>query len=511
MSSGRISMRKIREVLRLKYELGLSQREIAISCVVSKTCVHRYIQRAQQIELTWPLPETLDDKELECLLFPSELKLQHTPPDWSNIHQEMKRKGVTLDLLWSEYQSREPNGISYSRFCQLYRDFKQTLEPVMRQVHKAGEKLFVDYAGLTIPWIDPTTSEIFEAQIFVAVLGASNYTYVEATRSQSLVDFIGSHVRTFEFLGGVPKIVVPDNLKSGVTNAHLYDPEINPTYQDMASHYGIAVVPARVAHPKDKAKVEVGVQGIERRILAKLRHHTFFSVAQINAAIKPLLIEYNEKAFQKLPGSRLSEFTQVDKPALQPLPLYIYEYAEWKKVRAGIDYHIALEHHYYSVPYQYIKHELDLRVTRTLVQCFYKRKLIAIHARSYQKGHTTIKEHMPKKHQAYAQWTPERLLRWAKQTGEQTCQLIDAMIKARPHPQQAFRACLGVMRLSKQYGNSRLEKAAQRALTLGALSYKSIESILKHGLDQKSLPCASNSMSVQPISHEHVRGADYYH
>lgn len=511
MPADRISMRKIREVLRLKYEIGLSEREIARSCCLSKTSVNRYLEKAQQAAITWPLPDHLDDNALECLLYPSEAKRQFAVPAWSQIHQELKKKGVTLDLLWSEYHANTALAMSYSRFCYGYRQFKQTLEPVMRQTHKAGEKLFVDYAGLTVLWIEPTTGELFEAQIFVAVLGASNYTYVEATQSQGLVDWISSHVRTFAFLGGVPQIIVPDNLKSGVSRAHRYDPEINPTYQDMANHYGLAIIPARAAQPQDKAKVEVGVQGIERRILAKLRHHTFFSVAEINAAIRPLLKEYNEKAFQKLPGSRLSEFMQVDKPALQALPGYTYEYAEWKKARAGIDYHVALEHHYYSVPHQYIKHELDLRVTRTLVQCFYKGKLIATHARSTKKGHTTIQEHMPKRHQVYAEWTPERLLCWAAQTGEQTQKLFHAMIEARAHPQQAFRACLGVMRLGKQYGANRLEKAAQRALTLGALSYKSIESILKHGLDQKPLPLSSPSMSVQVISHEHLRGGDYYH
>lgn len=511
MPAERISMRKIREVLRLKYEMGLSERVIALSCQLSKTSISRYLARAKQLDLVWPLPDTLDDKALECLLYPSEIKYTYTAPDWRWVHQELKKKGVTLELLWNEYHALEPRGISYSRFCQRYRDFKQTLEPVMRQTHKAGEKLYVDYAGMTVPWTDRNSGEIFEAQIFVAVLGASNYTFVEATASQRLPDWIGSHTRAFKFLGGVPEIVVPDNLKSGVSQAHHYDPDINPTYQDMANHYHVAIVPARAAHPKDKAKVEVGVQGVERRILAKLRHHTFFSLSDINAAIAPLLTEYNEKEFQQLSGSRFSEFTRIDKPALKPLPMYAYEYAEWKKVRAGMDYHIALEHHYYSVPYRYIKHELDLRITGTLVQCFYRGKLIAVHARTDKKGHTTIKEHMPKGHQEYAEWTPERLLHWAKQTGEQTHQLIHAMIEARPHPQQAFRACLGVLRLSKHYGVQRLEKAAKRALTFGALSYKSIESILKHGLDQQPFSATSDAKQTESITHDNLRGADYYH
>lgn len=511
MPMERLNMRKIREVLRLKYECQLSNAKIAQSCNISRESVRKYLMRARAAQLQWPLPNELDDLKLEQLLFPAEYSAPCvTTPDMQWIHQELKKKGVTRWLLWEEYRSEQKDGIGYSQFCDLYRHFKQTLEPVMRQTHKAGEKLFVDYAGMTLPWIDRTTGEGFEAQIFVAVLGASNYTYVEATASQHLADWIHSHVRTFQFLGGVPQLLVPDNLKSGVTTPHLYDPAINLTYQDMANHYGVAVVPARVAKPQDKAKVEVGVQGIERRILAKLRHHTFFSVAEINAAIKPLLAEYNNQPFQTLSGSRLSEFESIDKPALKALPVHAYEYAEWRKARAGIDYHVAFENHYYSVPHQYIKHELDVRITPTLIQCFYKGKLIAAHARIYRKGHTTVKEHMPQRHQAYAEWTPERLLHWAKQTGEQTEQFIQALMMSRPLPQQAFRACLGVLRLSTHYGAARLEKASARALALGAISYKSVESILKHGLDHKPLPYSSKT-THQSITHDNLRGSDYYH
>jgi transposase len=456
------------------------------------------------------LSPELDDEQLEQLLYPSEIKLNRATPDWVLIHQEMKKKGVVLSVLWDEYRSNESHGIGYSRFCDLYRQFKKTLDPVMRQTHKAGEKLFVDYAGMTMPWIDRQTGEVCKAEIFVAVLGASNYTFVEASATQSLPDWIASHVHAFQFLGGVPEIVVPDNLKSGVTKAHRYDPDINLTYQDMANHYGVAIIPARAASPKDKSKVEVGVQGIERQILARLRHHTFFSITQLNTAIRLLLIEYNQKPFQKMPGCRLSDFISIDQPALKSLPVHTYEYAEWKKARAGIDYHVSFDHHYYSVPHHYIQYELDLRMTQKLVQCFYKSKLIAVHIRCYKKGHTTLKEHMPRSHQEYAQWTPERIMSWAKQSGEKTHELIHAMIAARPHPQQAFRACLGVMRLGKNYGNDRLEKAAQRALSLGAISYKSIESILKHGLDQKPVLSIQDSIS-EPISHDNLRGSDYYH
>lgn len=512
MPMERLVMRKIREVLRLKHVCGLSNVKIAASCNISRESVRNYLMRVSQANLPWPLPEGLDDGALERLLFPSEnINTRLPQPDCQWVHQELKRKGVTKWLLWEEHKATHPDGVSYSRFCQLYREFKATLSVSMRQSHVAGDKLFVDYAGLTITLIDRTTGEELHAQIFVAVLGASNYTFVEATRTQSLQDWIGSHVRAFQFFGGVPAIVVPDNLKSGVTKAHYYDPEINKTYQEMANHYGVAIVPARARKPQDKSKVEVGVQGIERRILAKLRHRQFFSITEINQAIRPLLDEYNCKPFQRLIGSRLSEYQQLEKAALKPLPTVSYEYAQWKKVRAGIDYHIAVDHHFYSVPYRYKGIELDLRITQTTIECFCKSKAIATHQRSYKKGHTTIKEHMPKSHQEYAEWTPERLTRWASQTGEHTAQLIQAMIDARPQPQQAFRACLGVMRLGKSYGNARLEKAAERAIAIGAFSYNSIASILKNGLDQKPLPTAPSSSTTTTLTHHNVRGANYYH
>lgn len=512
MPMERLVMRKIREVLRLKHVCGLSNVKIAISCNISRESVRNYLRRVSQANLSWPLPEELDDGALEGLLFPSEnINARLSQPDCQWVHQELKRKGVTQWLLWEEHKAAHPDGVSYSRFCQLYREFKSTLSVSMRQSHVAGEKLFVDYAGLTITWIDRTTGEEQQAQIFVAVLGASNYTFVEATRTQSLQDWIGSHVRAFQFFGGTPEILVPDNLKSGVTKAHYYDPDINKTYQEMANHYGVAIVPARVRKPQDKSKVEVGVQGIERRILAKLRHRQFFSITEINQAIKSLLEEYNQKPFQQLPGSRLSEYQQLEKAALKPLPTVSYEYALWKKARAGIDYHIAVDHHFYSVPHRFKGIELDLRITQTIVECFYKSKAIAIHQRSYKKGHSTIKEHMPKSHQEYAEWTPERLIRWASQTGEHTARLIQTMIDARPQPQQAFRACLGVMRMSKSYGNARLEKAAERAIAIGAFSYNSIASILKNGLDQKPLPTAPDSSTTTTLTHHNVRGANYYH
>lgn len=514
MPMEKLSMRKIREILRLKYELKLAHRQIAQSIKVSASTVSYYVNLAKAVGLSWPLPEDITEDALLAALNvkPIAASSVRTQPDMQQVHQELKRKGVTLFLLWQEYKAVHPEGLGYSRFCQVYREFASTLQPIMRQVHKAGEKLFVDYAGLTIPVVDAATGVIAEAQIFVAVLGASNYTYVEATLSQSLPDWVMAHVRAFQFFGGVPEVIVPDNLKSAVTKAHHYDPDINPTYQDMANHYGVAVVPARIKKPQDKAKVEVGVQGIERHILASLRHHTFFNLAELNAAIKPLLKAYNERPFQQLPGSRQSSFETLDKPALRPLPMQTYRYAEWKKVRAGIDYHIAFEGHYYSVPYRYIKHELDLRITATTVECFYKGKAIALHVRSYQAGRfTTVTQHMPKAHQEYAKWTPERLHHWAAKTGPATAKLIEAVIQSRVQPQQSFRACLGILRLSKSFGDARLEKACERALKIGAISYKSIESILRNGLDQQPLPPDTASPAVTAASHSNIRGADYYH
>lgn len=512
MPMERTHMRKIREVLRLKYDCNLNNAQIAQSCNISRETVRKYINRSATAGLSWPLPSDVDDEVLEQRLFPYELKFKRSLPNWHFVHQELKRKGMTKWLAWEEYKETESNGISYSRFCRLYREFLTTLNPVMRQTHKAGEKFFIDYAGQTISWTDRFTGEINQAEVFVAVLGASNYTFAEATRSQTMPDWIGSHVRAFQFFGGVSAILIPDNLKSGVTSAHYYDPEINQTYQDMANHYNVAVVPARSRKPKDKSKAEVGVKCIEQYILARLRNHTFFNVAEINTAIKKLLVEYNKKPFQKLLGSRLSQFLELDKPALKSLPKQQYEYAQWKKVRVGIDYHVAYEKHYYSVPHKYIKQQFDIRITRTMIECFYKSKSIVVHRRSYHPGHTTIKEHMPKSHREHAEWTPDRLTRWAKKTGKETATLIKTMIESRPQPQQAFRACLGVMRLGKTYGNDRLENASKRALAIGSYSYKSIASILKHGLDKKPIPGSVETKGNGATSkiHHNIRGPDYY-
>jgi len=514
MPMEKLSMRKIFDILRLHYQEGFSNRAIARSLRISASTVSGYITRSKAASISWPLPEKIGEDKLHQLLFPKEVRgVKNRPhPDMARIHRELKRKGVTLLLLWYEYRAQNPKGYGYSRFCDLYRGFCKTLNPVMRLTHKAGEKLFVDYSGLTVEWIDKESGEIHKAEIFVAVLGASNYTYVEASESQSSRHWIDAHIRALEFFGGSPQCIIPDNLKSAVTKSHLYEPDTNRSYQEMANHYETAVIPARVRTPQDKAKVEVGVQGIQRWILAPLRDNTFFSIAEINEAIIPLLTAYNDRPFQELEGSRKSQYLDLDKPALKALPTKRYEFAMWKKAKAGIDYHVTVDKHHYSIPYQYLSNKIDVRLSDHTVECFFKGKRIALHQRSYRPGYTTVHEHMPKAHQDYAQWTPERLHRWAFQIGSNTSELIKEVLASYKVPQQGFRSCLGILRLSKQYGNERLENAAIRALQIGAYRYKSIESILKNGLDKQPLPmAASKSTTACNHHHENVRGAGYYH
>ncbi len=513
MANKRKTMRRIRQILRLAWESGLGQRQIARSLSISPTTVGEYLRRATMGGLSWPLAQELDDAQLEAQLFPSlpkEIADARPLPNWSEVHQELKRKGVTLLLLWQEYKAIHPGGLQYSQFCDRYRAFAGKLDLVMRQHHRAGEKLFVDYAGQTVPVIERTTGEVREAQIFVATLGASNYTYAEATWTQGLADWCASHMRTFEFLGSVPALLVPDNLKSAVTRPCRYEPEANATYEELARHYATAILPARVRRPRDKAKVENAVLLVERWILARLRHHSFFSLSELNAAITELLEALNTRPFRKLPGCRKTLFEQLDRPAMKPLPGARYTYAEWIHARVHIDYHVEVDGHYYSVPYQLLKRMLDVRLSAHTVECFHKGKRVASHPRSHRKGyHSTLPEHMPKAHQHYAGWSPERLVRWAEKTGPATAELVASILASRAHPQQGYRSCLGVMRLGKQYGDERLEAACRRALAIGATSFKSLQSILKRGLDAQPLP-STEAPTAAPIAHANVRGADYY-
>lgn len=517
MSRNHISMRKTREILRLRFDCKCSHENIAKSIGIGSTTVGECLSRFKRANLPWPLPEQLTDDQLETFLYPSTLKMKghmeapQRKVDWPYIHQELKRKHVTLMLLWNEHKQQHPQGLGYSQFCHRYHQWKEHLDVWMRQPHKAGEKLFVDYAGQTMSVIiDKGTGEIKEVQIFVATFGASNFTYTEASWTQTLVDWIRSHVNAFEFFEGCPEIVVPDNLKSGVHKSHIYEPDLNPTYQDMATHYGIAICPARARSPKDKSKVENGVQQVERQILAKLRNRVFFSLHELNEALWSLLTELNQRPFQKLPGSRLSQFQEIEKPVLKPLPAVRYEYAEWKKVKAGFNYHIEIDKHFYSVPFTLIKRDLHVRYGTKIIEIFYQNQHIASHIRNYRAyGYTTDPLHMPKAHQHHAEWTPERISSWAKKMGESIAQLTEVIMASRSHPQQGFRSCLGILRLAKSYGEDRLELACKRALHIRAYNYRSVESILKNKLDQHPLPSTSQTETF-PDSHEYIREKNYF-
>ena len=511
MSAKRLSMRKIREVLRLKAQ-GLSDRKVARSVKAARATVRRIRMRAEAAELGWPLPDDLTESALEALLFPPHPPPgthQRSVPDWKYIHAELSRKGVTLQLLWLEYKEAHPDGFQYSRFCALFRQWKDCLDPVLRQEHKAGEKTFVDYAGQTVGVVDPETGEIREAQIFVGVLGASNFTFAEATWTQSLPDWTASHVRMWEYVGGVSELLIPDNLASGVKKACRYDPEVNPTYQELATHYGTAVLPARKRKPRDKAKAENGVLVVERWLLAPLRNHTFFSLAELNREIALLLDVLNDRPFQKLDGTRRSLLESVDRPALLPLPATRYEYAEHRKARVNIDYHIAVENHFYSVPNRLVRKQVDVRLTASTVEVLYDGQRVAAHARSWRRGgFTTDPPHRPKSHREYLEWTPSRMTRWAEKTGPHTATVVTRIIEERSHPEQGYRPCLGILRLGERYSPERLEAACHRALTIQGVSYRSIKSILENGLDR--VPIEEQATLELPQKHDNLRGPDYY-
>jgi len=505
-------MRKIREILRLRWECGLSNRAIARSLGISHSTVIDTLHRAEAAGLGGSLPEATDDAALESMLYPGnrEQSRKRPQPDWEWVCREQRRhKHVTLQLLWFEYKRAHPDGYQYSRFCQLYRRWQEKLDVVLRQEHRAGEKLFVDYAGQKVPVIDPHTGDAWSASIFVAVLGASNYTYAEATRAQGLPSWITAHVRAFEFFGGVPAIVVPDNTGAAVVKTCRYEPDLNPTYHELADHYGTAIVPARPARPRDKAKVEVGVQVVERWILAALRHHTFFSLAELNAAIAGLLEELNDRPFKKLEGTRRALYEALDRPALKPLPSERYEYAEWVRARVQLDSHVTVEGACYSVPHALVREEVDVRLTCCTVEAFYRGRRVACHARSYRPGHYVTDEgHLPASHRKHLEWTPRRLVSWAETVGHSTGRLIRMILESRPHPEQGYRSCLGIMRLGRRYDHRRLEAACHRALRIGAHSYRSVKSILERGLDQK--PLESPRQAGRIVRHANVRGASYY-
>jgi len=504
-------MRKIHEVLRLKWECGQGVRTIARSCSVSHSTVIEYLRRAQAAGLSWPLPESLDEDQLSQLLFPRSARAASRAipqPDWEHIHLELRRKGVTLRLLWLEHREAHPQGYGYSWFCDLYRRWAKRLKPHMRLVHKGGERLFVDYAGQTVAVVHPQTGEIRQAHIFVATLGASSYSYAEAHWSEDLPSWIGGHVRALAFFGGVPDIIVPDNAKVGVKHPSRYEPDLNPTYHDLAQHYGAVVIPARIRAPRDKAKVEVGIQVVERWILARLRDRSFFGLVELNRAIRDLLEELNNREMRHLGKSRRELFEALDRPALKPLPERAYQFATWKKAKVNVDYHVEFDKHYYSLPHRLLGEAVFVRATERTVEIFHKHRRVASHPRSRERGrYTTLLDHMPPAHRHYAEWSPERFLRWAEEFGPHTGQLIQAVLASRRHPQQAYRTCLGILGLARGYSAERLEAACARALPAGICSYKGVKNVLEAGLDQLQL---EETVGAVPQAHANIRGPSYY-
>jgi transposase len=512
MAKKRLSMRQIRQVLRLKFEHGLPNRAIAKACSVGLATVAEYLGRARRAGLSWPLPEDLDDGALEARLFPppEQAGAPRPLPSFTHVHQELKRPGVTLLLLWMEYLRDHPGGYRYSQFCEHYGRFAKKLHPSMRQIHRAGEKVFVDFSGKKPSWVNPETGEVMEVELFVGALGASGLIYAEATPSQDLSCWIGAHLRMLEAWERCPAIFVPDNLKSGVTTPCRYEPEVNRTYEEMAAHYGAVVIPARVRRPKDKARAEASVLLAQRWILAVLRNHTFFSLAELNRAIQEKVAELNARIMKKLGVSRRQLFEEIDRPAMKALPPNRYEIGHWKECGVSIDYHIELERNYYSVPYQLLHERVDVRFTASTVEIFFKSRRVASHRRLFGRGQaSTSPQHMPASHRAYAEWSPSRFIEWAEKTGPATGRLVAQVLQSRPHPEQGFRSCLGILRLAKTYGPERLEAACGRTESLGVANYRTVKNILSAGLDR--LPPEEEPAPVNPApQHENIRGASYY-
>lgn len=503
-------MRKLREILRQKWQLERTHREIAVSVCTSAGAVHGTIARAESAGLDWAAVQSIDDTALETKLYPRTTAwTQRALPDGSYLHTERRRPGVTLELLHLEYLEQYPEGYRYSQFCAYYRKWLAAHRLSMRQEHRAGEKLYIDYSGKKPHIVDRVTGERIEVELFVAVLGASNYTYAEATLTQRGAEFIASNARALAYLGGVPAVLVPDQLKSGVTLACRYEPGIQRTYEEMAAHYGTTVLPARPAKPKDKAKVEVGVQIAQRWILARLRNQTFFSLDELNIRIAGLLEELNDRTMRVYGCSRRALFERLDRPVLKPLPMEPFLYGEWKTARVNIDYHVEVERHYYSAPHSLVHEQVDVRLSAMAVEIFYKHRRIATHARSTERGrHTTITAHMPELHQKHLEWTPSRIVHWASTIGPNTTRLAEAILAERPHPEHGYRSCLGILRLGKRYGDARLEAACGRAFAVGARSYRHVDSILKNGLDRIAIDPPPEKPGP---SHENVRGKNYYH
>jgi transposase len=517
MATERLSMRQIREILRQKWVLGRPHRHVAESLGIGLGTVSVVLERATQAGLDWAAVEALPEETLEARLYTRPLvarpeRAARPWPDCAYIHRERRKLGVTLALLHLEYLEHHPDGYRYTQYCEIYRRWLRRRGLSMRQVHRAGEKLFVDYSGKKPTIIDPTTGEVIEVELFVAVLGASSYTYAEATRTQQVHDWLASHQRALAFFGGVPEVVVCDQLKSGVTVACRYEPGLQRTYEEFAQHYATVILPARPRSPRDKPKVEVAVQVAQRWILARLRHERFFSLAALNARIRELLEPLNAKLMRVYRASRRDLFAQLDSPALRPLPAEPFVFGEWTiAARVNIDYHIEIEGHYYSVPHPLVHELVDAHRTATTVEIFHRGQRVAAHVRDDRRGrHTTDPAHMPKAHRAHLEWSPSRLIDWARTIGPDTAALVAAILADRPHPEQGYRSCLGILRLAKGYGVERLEAACRRAGAVHARSYRHVDAILKHGLDRLPLAAEADAQCTLVPAHEHLRGPEYY-
>jgi transposase len=514
MPNRRLSVRKIKEILRLKLDCGISDREISRSCKISRSTVADYLRRAAAAKLTWVEASVLTEIQLEERLFPTEhipSSVQRPPPDCEYIYNQLRtyrKYNLTLSQLWLEYKAKHPDGYQYTQFCEHYWRWRKKLDYCMRQEHRGGEKLFIDYAdGLSI--VDELTGELTLTQLFVAVWGASNYTYAEATISQTLPDWIGSHGRALDYFACAPHVMVPDNLKSGVSKACKYEPDLNPTYADMAEHYGCVVLPARPRKPRDKAKVENGVLIAKRWILAVLRHRTFYNLAELNIAIRECLERLNTRPLRRAMKSRRELFEALDRPNALPLPQRLYEYAEWYKAKVQLNYHIEVDRHYYSMPYQLLHERIDIRVTAAIVEAFRKGERVAAHVRSHVKGgYTTLPEHMPPSHRYYAEWNPARFIQWAGKTGEATARLVETILSTRPYPEQGYKTCLGIINLTRDYEPVRVEAAARRALKFKTCSYRSMKAILSTGLDRHDSGEQPGLPGLLP--HQNIRGQEYY-
>jgi transposase len=508
-------MRKVREILRLKFSTGMPHKAIARSLGIAASTVRMTLERAAATGLSWPLSDDLSDAGLEDKLYgragTKQGHRRRAEPNWAAIHRELKRKHVTLAILWEEYVAQNPDGYRYSRFCDLYRAFEGKLSLTMRQSHAGGDKLFVDYAGDTVPVIvDRLTGEVREAQIFVAVMGASSFSYAQATWTQGLADWLVAHVGALEAIGGCPKLLVPDNAKVAVIKACLYDPQVNRSYGEMAAHYDMAILPARPRRPRDKAKVEAAVLIVERWLLGRLRNRRFYGLAELNQAIRELLRHLNEmRPIRRLGVTRRQLLEELDRPFLRPLPVEPYVFAEWRARRVGVDYHVDVDGHFYSVPYRFARQQIEVRLTARTVEIFCKGERIAAHLRSSGNGrHTTVPDHMPSSHRRYADWTIERIRHEAEAIGPSAALLCDLILEHRPHPEQGFRACLGIVRLTKPFGAGRVEAAAARALEIGARTYGSVKSILDNNLDRQATQ--RRAANDPAILHSNIRGARYY-